>query len=78
MRKTSIASPLVLDDPLKIKSIFSALDGNHLDDALFGSHVKKDDRGTKHAKTEPTRISRRRRLGRRRKSDPADRGENGR
>ena len=51
---------------MKFRSVFKALDGGHLDSALFGAHVKGVKEGSIHAKSEPTRLSRRQRgwLGR--------------
>ena len=47
---------------MKKTSIFKALDGGHLDGALFGSHMKGTKKGEQHAQSEPPRLSRRDRL----------------
>ena len=63
---------------IKKKSIFSALDGSHLDSALFGSHVSTTKKGDENAKNEPTRFPRRNSLRRRSQNAAADRNKTGR
>lgn len=63
---------------VKKKSIFSALDGSHLDSALFGSHVSKTNKGDKNAQNEQTRVSRRNGLRRGGQNTASDRGKTGR
>jgi len=47
-----------------MKSIFKALDGDHLDRALFRSKVSEEEE-TRHDEVEPKNVSGRNRLGRR-------------
>lgn len=60
---------------MKKKSIFSALEGGHLDTSLFGSHLPKGKNGDDNAQDEPSRIPRGKRFGRRDKGLATDRGK---
>ncbi|MEO9826643.1 MAG: hypothetical protein ABJF50_19745 [Paracoccaceae bacterium] len=58
---------------MKIMSVFSALDGAHLDRSLFGAHVSGVKREGRYGQSKQTRFFDRRRFGERGQGNAQDR-----